>query len=129
VNYHMTFGSRAKHRSTLPKFALIAVLGMAISGLGVRAAAAVGLHYVLAQVLCTIAVLLVGFVLNRFWTFAGERAPRALVEPVRPSQKSAPSAAPEAQGLAASRAPRFDSAEEPARVLDKAAAVEPPSHR
>jgi putative flippase GtrA len=95
VNYHMTFGSRAKHRRTLPRFVLVALLGIAISGLGVRGATAVGIHYVLAQVVCTIMVLVVGFILNRSWTFAGERTNRSITGAGSPPLKNTSSAAPE----------------------------------
>jgi putative flippase GtrA len=58
----------------LPKFLVIALLGVAISGAGVRAAVAMGIHYVLAQVICTVLVLVLGFVLNRVWTFREKRS-------------------------------------------------------
>ena len=42
-----------------------AVLGMAVVAAGV----ALGLHYLLAQAVATVSVLLLGFVVNRWWTF------------------------------------------------------------
>ncbi len=45
---------------------LSALLGMALVGLGVVA----GLHYLLAQALATLAGLVMGFVLNRRWSFS-----------------------------------------------------------
>jgi dolichyl-phosphate beta-glucosyltransferase len=72
MNYHMTFASRQRHVETLPKFALVAVLGILVSGAGARLANRLGIHYLLAQVACTAIVLGLGFVLNRFWTFAAK---------------------------------------------------------
>lgn len=72
MNYHMTFASKQKHRQTLPKFAIVAALAMIISGFGAKLATNLGIHYVIGQVLCTLLVLVLGFALNRFWTF---RAP------------------------------------------------------
>jgi len=46
--------------------ALGAVLGMALVGAGV----ALGLHYLLAQAVATLVVMLLGFVVNRRWSFA-----------------------------------------------------------
>jgi len=42
-----------------------AVLGMSVVAAGV----ALGLHYLLAQAVATVSVLLLGFVVNRWWTF------------------------------------------------------------
>jgi dolichyl-phosphate beta-glucosyltransferase len=76
LNYHFTFASRASHRSTLPKFLVVAAVSAALSGLGMRfATEQLGLHYLPAQLFCTLLVLVLGFVLNRVWTF---RAPRKL---------------------------------------------------
>jgi putative flippase GtrA len=69
LNYHLTFASKRSHRLTFPRFVVVAILGMVISGIGVRFATGAGLHYVVAQVLCTIVILIVGFLLNRDWTF------------------------------------------------------------
>lgn len=70
LNYHLTFQSRASHRKAVPRFAVVAALGIVGSGFGVAAGAAWGLHYLFAQVVCTVLVLLVGFVVNRAWAFS-----------------------------------------------------------
>jgi dolichyl-phosphate beta-glucosyltransferase len=70
MNYHMTFASKRKHTQTLPKFAVVAALALVVSGLGARFAASAGINYLVGQVACTLFVLVAGFLLNRFWTFA-----------------------------------------------------------
>jgi dolichyl-phosphate beta-glucosyltransferase len=70
INYHMTFASRLKHSKTFPKFAAVALLAIGVSGAGARLANHLGIHYLVAQLACTLTVLALGFLLNRFWTFA-----------------------------------------------------------
>lgn len=70
MNYHLTFTSSRKHKETLPRFALIAALAATLSWSGARFAERVGLNYLIAQLGCTVIVLVVGFFLNRYWTFA-----------------------------------------------------------
>lgn len=69
LNYHLTFASRVPHRRALPRFALIALLGSLLSGFGVHAGVDLGVHYVVAQITCTVVFLVVGFLLNRAFTF------------------------------------------------------------
>lgn len=69
LNYHLTFTSRAPHRRALPRFALIALIGAVLSGFGVEAGVDLGVHYVVAQITCTIVFLVLGFLLNRAFTF------------------------------------------------------------
>ncbi len=71
-NQRFTFtGSRAQHRRALPRFLAVAALGAAVSGFMVwLGSAALGVHYLLAQVLATIVVLVMTYRLNRAWSFA-----------------------------------------------------------
>ncbi|HVZ33187.1 MAG TPA: GtrA family protein [Polyangiaceae bacterium] len=70
LNYTLTFASREAHQRALPKFALVALAGVLVSGFGVRTAGSWGIHYLWAQILCTLLVLIGGFFVNRAWTFA-----------------------------------------------------------
>jgi putative flippase GtrA len=70
LNHRFTFQSDQLHRRALPRFALVAVLGIAIN------AAVVALlfpwvtpYYLVAQVVATGVVLITGFAVNRAWTF------------------------------------------------------------
>lgn len=71
-NRHFTFAdSPASHRRALPGFATVALLGAALNGVVVWLASVVlGLHYLLAQVLATLIVLVLGYRLNRTWSFS-----------------------------------------------------------
>lgn len=73
MNYHFTFTSGRMHRETLPRFGVIAALSAALSWYGARLAESHGVNYLLAQVLCTVLTLVLGFSLNRYWTFAPRR--------------------------------------------------------
>jgi putative flippase GtrA len=70
LNHRFTFESDQPHKHALPRFALVALLGIAIN------AAVVALllpwvvpYYLLAQVAATGVVLITGFAVNRAWTF------------------------------------------------------------
>ena len=68
-NRWLTFAHRGAMLASWPRFqatALLgALLGMAIVGLGVR----LGVHYLLAQLVATLAALVMTFAINRVWTF------------------------------------------------------------
>ncbi|MBL8277640.1 MAG: GtrA family protein [Pelomonas sp.] len=71
-NRHFTFAdSQASYRRALPRFATVALLGAALNGAVVwLASVALGLHYLLAQVPATLIVLVLGYRLNRTWSFS-----------------------------------------------------------
>jgi dolichyl-phosphate beta-glucosyltransferase len=71
LNYHLTFASTSPHLVTLPRFAGVAMLTAVLNGAGMWLLTRYfHVHYLLAQLLCTISVLVSGYVLNRTWTFA-----------------------------------------------------------
>jgi putative flippase GtrA len=70
MNYHMIFTSTAKHRETLPRFALVAAMATGVSWYGAKLAVRFHFNYLLAQLGSTVLVLILGFLLNRYWTFA-----------------------------------------------------------
>ncbi len=64
-------GSGASHRQALPRFLTVAALGAAVSGLVVwLGSTALGVHYLAAQVVATVLVLVLTYRLNRAWSFA-----------------------------------------------------------
>jgi putative flippase GtrA len=74
VNYYLnrrwTFGSTRAHEQALPRFAAIALAGIALNAIVMTGMLAYpGAHYLLAQVVATGVVLVAGFVANRTWTF------------------------------------------------------------
>lgn len=70
LNYRFTFKSSQQHSETVSRFALIALLGLGLNTflmwLGVDVLA---LHYLLAQILTTMLVIIWSFAGNRLWTF------------------------------------------------------------
>jgi putative flippase GtrA len=70
LNHRYTFASGRAHREALPRFALVALLGIALNALVMTAVLVLaGPHYLVAQVAATAAVLAAGFLANRAWTF------------------------------------------------------------
>ncbi|NBX96694.1 MAG: GtrA family protein [Betaproteobacteria bacterium] len=57
------------HGRALPRFAAIAGMGALANALIVGGGAALGVHYLLMQVLATVLVMLATYHLNRLWTF------------------------------------------------------------
>jgi dolichyl-phosphate beta-glucosyltransferase len=75
LNYHVTFASNAAHRVTLPRFVVVAALSATLNGAGMWfATSRLGLYYLVAQLGCTAAVLVIGYLLNSAWTFRSRRA-------------------------------------------------------
>lgn len=70
LNYYITFRSTRSHRAAMPKFYLVALVG-----LGINTAVMYALnewlmfHYLVAQIITTGAVLLSNFIGNKLWTF------------------------------------------------------------
>lgn len=73
VNYliarRFVFQSDRPHQHALPRFAAIAAAGAAINTAIVGLLYGTGLHYLLAQVCATGAVLVGNYLANRHWTF------------------------------------------------------------
>jgi putative flippase GtrA len=70
INHQFTFASDRAHGHALPRFALVAVAGIALNAIVLAVMLAfVTPHYLVAQVVATGAVLVAGFILNRAWTF------------------------------------------------------------
>lgn len=71
-NRRFTFAdSGTSHARALPRFALVALFGAALNGIIVGMGIhSLGLHYLLAQLLATATVLVLGFRLNKAWSFA-----------------------------------------------------------
>jgi putative flippase GtrA len=69
LNHRFTFASGRPHGQALPRFAAVAVAGIALNALVVAMLVNAGAHYLVAQVAATAAVLLAGYLANRAWTF------------------------------------------------------------
>jgi len=70
LNYRFTFLATSTHRSTLPKYLLIAASAILLNTLIMSVLVTLmSLPYIAAQLLTTLLVLLWTFTLNRLWTF------------------------------------------------------------
>lgn len=70
LNYHYTFNSVQPHTATLPRFVIIALIGMILNTAAMTIQVnTLGFHYLIAQVVTTIVVLVWNFTGNRLWTF------------------------------------------------------------
>lgn len=75
ANYHFTFASQAPHQRALPRFVVVATAGLALNTLIMYLlTSVVSAHYLLAQILATIVVLVWNFVANLYWTYAAHKA-------------------------------------------------------
>lgn len=72
LNYIYTFKSQQAHSKTAPKFFFVAFIGMLLNGLILSLLVQVPLletYYMAAQIITTLAVMLLTFKLNKIWTF------------------------------------------------------------
>ena len=74
ANHKITFRSDQAHQVALPRFSVVALVGLALNaGLMAIGTRILGLHYLLAQLIATCMVLVFNFVASRYWTFARNR--------------------------------------------------------
>jgi putative flippase GtrA len=69
LNYHFTFASDRRHREALPRFLTMAALGVVMNGLIVAALTSYTVNYLVAQVVATLVILGVNFMVSRLWIF------------------------------------------------------------
>lgn len=70
MNYHLTFRSMRPHQVALPRFLLVAAGAFVLNGAILAVLLqSLGLHYLLAQVLTTLTILVLTFSASRFWSF------------------------------------------------------------
>jgi putative flippase GtrA len=69
LNHRYTFASGQGHAQALPRFAALAVAGALLNGMLVGLLSAAGLHFLLAQVIATAAILVINFIVSKLWIF------------------------------------------------------------
>ncbi len=70
LNYRFTFRSRRLHREALPRFMVIAAVGMVLNALLMwLLVEPFSMHYLIAQIAATGCVLVWNYLGNRLWTF------------------------------------------------------------
>jgi putative flippase GtrA len=70
INYEFTFRSSVPHRIALPRFLVVASVGVLLNSVTMAlVTAAFDVHYLAAQVAATVVALLWNFAVNHFWSF------------------------------------------------------------
>ena len=70
LNYHYTFHSDEKHVAAASKFFFVALIGLGVNWFVMKNVIVLfGVHYLLAQCISTVLVLLVTFSANHAWSF------------------------------------------------------------
>jgi putative flippase GtrA len=70
LNHRFTFASSRTHDHALPRFAAVALAGIAINAIVMNAMLSLlGVHYLAAQIVATGVVFVASFFINRAWTF------------------------------------------------------------
>ncbi len=68
-NRAFTFAHRGDVRASWPRFMLTALVGALLGMAIVAAGVGLGVHYLIAQIVATLAGLVLTFAINRAWTF------------------------------------------------------------
>lgn len=72
LNYRITFNCDKRHSESLTKFLIVACFGGIINaGIMKAGIALIDINYLAIQVIATCFVLLLNFIANKYWTFAG----------------------------------------------------------
>lgn len=70
MRYHWVFRSNKKHRSSAPRYVLVALIGLSLNTLLMYLGTHyLSWHYLLIQIAVTTAVLIWNFAANSLWTF------------------------------------------------------------
>lgn len=69
LNRRLTFRSMRPHKEALPRFLLIAGLGVVLNGAIVKALTLTALHYLPSQFAATLIILVFNFLLSKLWIF------------------------------------------------------------
>jgi putative flippase GtrA len=69
LNRSLTFRSSRKHREALPRFLLLATIGLVLNGLIMASLIDLGMFYLMAQLIATGFILLFNYFVSRVWIF------------------------------------------------------------
>ena len=70
LHYYFTFGSTAKHLQSSTKFVLVALIGLLVNTFLMYALIkVVGIHYLFAQIISTLIVLVWNYLAHKHWTY------------------------------------------------------------
>jgi putative flippase GtrA len=70
LNYRFTFASSTRrHREMMPRYFAIAAIGAVANGLIVSQLSALGMHFLVAQLIATGTILVLNFLISKKWIF------------------------------------------------------------
>ena len=70
LNYRFTFASSTRrHREMMPRFFAVAAVGAVLNGLIVSQLSALGMHFLVAQIIATCTILVLNFLISKKWIF------------------------------------------------------------
>ncbi|MBT9501038.1 MAG: GtrA family protein [Burkholderiaceae bacterium] len=73
LNRRFTFASKRSHREAIPRFLILAATGVLLNGVIVGQLSLMGTHYMIAQFVATILILVINFSASRIWVFQPPR--------------------------------------------------------
>lgn len=69
LNYRFTFRSKRPHNEALPRFLLMAGIGVLLNGAIVKVLTMATVNYLVSQVGATLTILILNFFLSKLWIF------------------------------------------------------------
>lgn len=69
LNYRFTFTSTRRHREMAPRFMALAAVGAVVNGVIVSQLSGLGMHFLIAQIVATCAILVSNFLVSKKWIF------------------------------------------------------------
>lgn len=73
LNHRFTFRSDRRHGDALPRFILMAAIGVLLNGAMVKALTMQSINYLVSQVGATLLILVMNFFLSKLWIFRQSR--------------------------------------------------------
>ena len=74
LNYYATFKNDGSHRTAATKFLAVAGSGLLINAGIIAALTKLGAHYLVAQVVATLVILVWNFVVHKYWTYRDHKS-------------------------------------------------------
>lgn len=73
LNYRFTFCSNRPHFEAMPRFIVMAGVGIFFNGMIVKALTLASIYYLLSQLIATLTILIMNFLLSKLWIFRKNR--------------------------------------------------------
>ena len=69
LNHRFTFCSDRAHKEALPRFLLMAGIGILLNGIIVKTLTLVEIHYLISQMVATLTIFVLNFLVSKLWIF------------------------------------------------------------